>query len=223
MLYLPEQEIRPNISNATESYVTPFQPVAEAMAELSSREITHEMAMSERGSTKNTSNTDCRILSLPAEIREQIWIHAVTNWTRDPSTNTLIKQPIRVDNLNRPLPPGLTRVNRQLYTETLHLYYIHNIFECWRPLIHSPLWSSSSTLMYWLNSLGPEKVALLTSIVLLYKKESELEVDFHQALAIEGWSIKSDVLSFREELSEYELCYEQLGLPRHFGRRRPYR
>jgi hypothetical protein len=169
------------------------------------------------------SHTQCRILALPAEIREQIWIHAVTNWAPNCETGFLEKQPIRVDNLNRPLPPGLTRVNRQLYTETLHLYYMHNIFECWRPLIHSPLWPSSSTLMYWLRSLGREKVAWLTSIVLLYKKESEQEVDFHQALAIEGFALRKGVLSLREELSEYELCYEQLGLPRHFGRRRPYR
>jgi hypothetical protein len=134
----------------------------------------------------------------------------------------LEKQPIRVDNLNRPLPPGLTRTNRQLYSETLQLYYIHNIFECWRPIFSSPAWSSMSTLMFWLNSLGPEKVSWLTSIVLLYKRESELgelQSDCHEALALEGFILGPHVISFRQEQSEYELSYAQLGLPRHFGGR----
>ena len=209
-----------------------YRSLGEALGVLEIQDAARPWILPTRHSDRDSMdipNTHCRILALPAEIREQIWIHAVTNWARNATTNLLEKQPIRVDNLNRPLPPGLTRVNRQLYTETLYLYYTHNIFECWRPLIHSPLWACSSTLMYWLNSLrqeslvGQDKVGWLTSIVLLYKKESELEVDFHQALAIEGFTVRKDVLSFREELSEYELCYEQLGLPRHFGRRRPYR
>ena len=74
--------------------------------------------------------------------------------------------------------------------------------------------------MFWLNSLGPEKVDWLRSIVLLYKREEELECDFHQALAVEGgYVLKPGVLSFRQELNEYELCYEQLGLPARFGSR----
>ena len=76
-----------------------------------------------------------------------------------------------------------------------------------------------STLMFWLNSLGIEKASWLTSIVLLYKRESELENDVHEELALQGFVLGSDVISFRQEQSEYELSYLQLGLPRHFGGR----
>jgi hypothetical protein len=178
-------------------------------------------------STSTTSHTTgSALLNLPAELREQIWVHAVTSWTRSTTANgtpdgKLEKQPIRVDNLNRPLPPALTRVNRQCYTETLHLYYTHNIFECWRPLLQSPIWSTHSTLAFWLNSLGPEKVDWLTSIVLLYKRAEELEdLDFGLALELEaGYVLRPGVLTFRQELNEYELCFEQLGLPARFGSR----
>lgn len=77
--------------------------------------------------------------------------------------------------------------------------------------------------MYWLNSLGPEKAGWLTSIVLLYKEDEELNVDFRQALAIEGYSFAPGVLNFRQERSEYELCYAQLGLPKQFGGRQTHR
>jgi len=73
--------------------------------------------------------------------------------------------------------------------------------------------------MFWLNSLGYEKVSWLTSVVLLYKRESELEIDFHEELALQGFVLGPDVISFRQEQSEYELSYQQLGLPRHFGGR----
>ena len=73
--------------------------------------------------------------------------------------------------------------------------------------------------MFWLNALGREKASWLTSIVLLYKRESELEGDFHEALALQGFVFGQRVISFRQEQSEYELSYQQLGLPRHFGGR----
>ena len=79
-----------------------------------------------------------------------------------------------------------------------------------------------STLMFWLNSLGVEKVSWLTSVVLLYKRDSELgelQSDCHEALALEGFVLRGDVISFRQEQSEYELSYAQLGLPRQFGGR----
>ena len=73
--------------------------------------------------------------------------------------------------------------------------------------------------MFWLNSLSDEKMSWINSIVLMYKEESELESDLHGALQEEGIWIKPGVFSFRVEKSEYELCFEQMGLPRAFSAR----
>ena len=49
----------------------------------------------------NEADIQSRLLSLPAELREQIWLHTVINWgySRSLTDNTLHKQAIRVDNL----------------------------------------------------------------------------------------------------------------------------
>lgn len=171
----------------------------------------------------------CPLLELPAEIREQIWMHAVTEWTvasseRRQLTSTrsvrvLQKRAIRMDRFNRPPPPALTRVSHQLRAEALHLYYQLNVFECWRPLFWLKDWSQS-TFIDWLVSLGPEQTKWLRQVVLLYKHESELEHDVDNALMEHGFELNPGLISNKQELSEYEMCFEELGLPRHFGRRR---
>ena len=74
----------------------------------------------------------------------------------------------------------------------------------------------------WLKCLGPEKRSWLNSVQLLYKQESELEHDVERALQHARLNIRSGVVSNRQELSEYEMCYEEMGLPRHFGKKRRY-
>ncbi|KXT02379.1 hypothetical protein AC578_212 [Pseudocercospora eumusae] len=177
-----------------------------------------------------------RLLDLPAELREQIWMYAVTEWTHasdqcyetaDVGPNThdllqrrqLMRRPIRMDRFNRPSPPPVTRVSHQLRSETLHLYYQCNIFECWRPLYWLKDWSHS-TFIDWLVSLGPEKTKWLQEIVLLYKREGELEHDVQSALAEEGYVLAEGAIKDKQELSEYEMCAEELGLPTHFGKKR---
>lgn len=73
--------------------------------------------------------------------------------------------------------------------------------------------------MYWLGSLGPEKISWLNDVVFLYKNESELEYDIEGAIAEQSFHLKQGVVSYRQELSEYEMQYEELGLPRNFGQR----
>lgn len=178
----------------------------------------------------------CHLMELPGELREAIWIHAVTEWAPlqtseehnmrgrnrsasfQASNTILVRRPIRMDRFNRPLPPGLTCVSHQLRTETLALYYQHNIFECWRPVFWAKDWSQS-TLIDWLLSLGP-RTNWLRDINLLYKHKSELEHDIGQALLYEGFSLQNVDIKNKRELSEYELCFEELGLPRHFGSKR---
>lgn len=170
--------------------------------------------------TPQDSHGRCRLLELPAEIREQIWIHTVTTWTRV-KHRMLERQPIRIDRINQPVPPSITQTSAQLRAETLHLYYQHNIFECWRP--HPHFWMdglSHSTFVSWLSTLLPEKIAWLNSVILLFKNPSELEYDIESDLKEKGFELGDGVLSFRQELSEYEMCYEELGLPRYFGKQR---
>ncbi|TKA71927.1 hypothetical protein B0A55_07923 [Friedmanniomyces simplex] len=169
----------------------------------------------------------CRLLELPAELREVIWIFAVTDWApprtvedgvgADCQPPTLQRTPIRLDRFNRPLPAAITRVSRQLRHETLHLYYESNQFELWRPLFWINDWSFG-TLIDWLTQLGP-RIQWLNDIVLMYKHGSELEHDIEEALWELGFAFsKPGVISNRRELSDFEMSHEAFGLPRHFGR-----
>lgn len=206
------------------------------------------MEMCPRALANITSTASrCRLLELPAEVRDQIWIFAVENWNPAPTlmaagraetddyvhigpgqrTTTptapppsmLQKMPIRMDRFNRPLPPAITRACTQTRYETLQFYYESNIFECWRPLFWIHDWSQS-TFVDWLSGLGPRKTMWLNDIVLLYKHEGELENDLEEPLAELGFDLKPNVIRSRQELSEYEHSYEAWGLPRHFGRQR---
>jgi len=165
------------------------------------------------------------LLELPAELREQIWMRAVTVWTVRPedgvATVVLENMPIRMDRFNRPQPPGITETCRSVRAESLHLYYQLNIFEFWRPLACFFDWSNS-TLVGWLAGLGPEKVGWLNGVVLLYKEEDELENDIEEALRELGFAIKEGLIHNKRELSELEMCSEQLCLPRHFGKKRSF-
>ena len=179
----------------------------------------------------------CRLLELPAELREQIWTHAVTSWIKvwTPTESEqgldagnpaacghlmpmLQKLPIRMDRFNRSLPPGITRVCKMTRHETLHLYYECNTFECWRPVFWNHDWSSS-TLIDWLSSLGP-RALWLNDLILLYKYETELEQDIEPELIMLGLEYKRGIITNKQELSEFELTHEALGLPRHFGTKR---
>lgn len=124
-----------------------------------------------------------------------------------------------MDRFNRPLPPAITRVSREVQNETLPLYYQQNIFECWRPLFWLGNWSVS-TLIDWLSSLEPREVGWLRHIVLLYKNKDELEYDVEDALLEQGFEFNDCTITNKLELSEYEQCFEELGLPRHFGKKR---
>ncbi|KAK1012395.1 hypothetical protein LTR91_001638 [Friedmanniomyces endolithicus] len=168
-----------------------------------------------------------RLLDLPAELREAIWVHTVTEWapyktTQDAavpnSQHPMLRQsPVRLDRFNRPLPAAITRVSRQLRHETLHLYYECNQFELWRPLFWSNDWTYS-TLIDWLTQLGP-RIRWLNNITLMYKHEGELDYDVETALREAGFAFgKPGVISSRRELSEYEMTHEAWGLPRQFGR-----
>lgn len=132
----------------------------------------------------------------------------------------LQKAPIRIDRLNRPLPSPITRTSLQLRAETLPLYYQCNVFEFWRPLfwVHHDLFQS--TFVTWLVALGREKVGWLQDLVLLYKFDNELEHDIQEPLKKLDFELTPGVVSNRQELTEYEMCFEELGLPRHFGRTR---
>lgn len=57
-------------------------------------------------------------------------------------------------------------------------------------------------------------------MVLLYKHEAELEHDVEEALAEEGFELAEGAITSKQELSEYEMCFETLGLPRHFGKKK---
>ncbi|EGP86703.1 unnamed protein product [Zymoseptoria tritici ST99CH_3D1] len=174
----------------------------------------------------------CRLLELPAEIREGIFILAVTEWGPVPGDDfiemppsevsdarrrvpLLEKRAVRIDRLNRPAPPGLTCVSRQLREETLHLYYKHNTFELWRPLYWLPDWTCS-TFIDWLTMLE-EKIHWLRDIVLLYKHDDEMEHDLEGALAYEGFQLRPGIITSTKEVSEYEIASAQFGLPKHFG------
>ena len=74
--------------------------------------------------------------------------------------------------------------------------------------------------MTWLASLGQEKTQWLNDVVLLYKERGELQCDTQSALSDQGFELRAGVVRYKQELSEYEMCFEQLGLPRHFGRKR---
>lgn len=174
------------------------------------------------------SSGRCRLLELPPEIRDQIWSFAVTEWSptklNNSSTaisNTLMlhKASIRIDRLNTPPPPAVTRTCRQIRSETLHLYYSENIFECWRPLPWLSDWSRS-TFVAWLTSLGPERRGWIDKICLLYKHHDELAYDIEEPLADYGILVRPGVISAKQELSELEKCHEEMGLPVHFGRKK---
>ncbi|EME42380.1 hypothetical protein DOTSEDRAFT_81280 [Dothistroma septosporum NZE10] len=190
---------------------------------------THRDSPTRRGTTPSAGR--CQLLELPAELREQIWMHVVTEWTAIPdedlrltaarSVRLLQKRAIRMDRFNRPSPPALALVSHQLRAETLHLYYELNVFECWRPLFWLKDWTQS-TFIDWLVSLGRVQTKWLRDIVLLYKHESELEHDVDEALTDHGFELMPGLISNKQELSEYEMCFEELGLPRHFGKRRRF-
>lgn len=122
-----------------------------------------------------------------------------------------------MDRFNRPLPAAITRTCMQIRDETLLLYYQYNTFECWRPIPGTD-WQFS-TLTCWLRTLGSTKIAWLRDLVLLYKQEEELEHDIETGLADYGIELRPGAISNKRELSEFEMSYEQLGLPRHFGQR----
>ncbi|RMZ26000.1 hypothetical protein D0859_09940 [Hortaea werneckii] len=189
--------------------------------------------------------TRCRLLELPREIRDevgithsgtpewflltkgpQIWLFSVAEWIplgaetdrRDAGEPSWLQRaPIRMDRFNRPLPPAITRASVQIRGETLPLYYQSCKFECWRPKPNHD-WSFS-TLVLWLLSLGPEKRSWLHDVVLLYKHEAELEHGLEEGLREFDVRMDMSIFSHRRELSEFEMSYEQLGLPRHFGKK----
>lgn len=123
---------------------------------------------------------------------------------------------VRIDKLNLPLPPPLTRVCRLIRLEALPIYYSDNVFEFWRP------WQNWDFSLFrnWLIALGPQRTLWLNHVVLMYKQDYELETDVEQALRDEGFALKDGVIATRQELTEYEMKYEQLGLPRRFGAQR---
>ncbi|KAK5124517.1 hypothetical protein LTR85_001734 [Meristemomyces frigidus] len=124
-----------------------------------------------------------------------------------------------MDRFNRPLPPAITRACSLTRNETLHLYYAENTWECWRPLFWIHDWSQS-TFVDWLSSLGPDRTRWLRDVVLLYKHDTELEHNLYDALAALGIEVNASAISHKQELSEYEMSYEQLRLPRAFGAKR---
>ena len=83
----------------------------------------------------------------------------------------------------------------------------------------SPIGFSASSLFNYLDSLGP-KVEWLREVVLLYKQDWELEYDIEEVLWDEGYNVQHVAFSTRLQLSEYEMCYEEYGLPRSFGKKR---
>ncbi|KAI6968351.1 hypothetical protein KC332_g12117 [Hortaea werneckii] len=171
--------------------------------------------------------TRCRLLELPREIRDEIWLFTVVEWIpleaetdrRDAGEPSWLQRaPIRIDRFNTPLPPAITRSCVQIRGETLPLYYQSCKFECWRPKPNIQDWSFS-TLVMWLLSLCPERMSWLRDVVLLYKHEAELEHGIEEGLREFDVQMDPSILSHRRELSEYEMSYEQLGLPRHFGKK----
>lgn len=158
----------------------------------------------------------------------QIWLYTVVDWI--PQTNdgnkaeadeaSVVRQkaPVRMDRLNKPLPPAITRTCNQVRAESLHLYYKNSQFECWRPFPGRD-WMFS-ILVEWLTSLGSQKTMWLNDLVLLYKQESELEYDAEEGLAELGILVRPGVISNKREVTEYEMSYEQMGLPRRFGAKR---
>lgn len=108
-----------------------------------------------------TSPGRCLLLELPAEIRELIWIHAVTEWAparseREDQVGTLQKQPIRIDRFTLSMTPAITRTCRQIRAETIALYYEQNDFEIWQPKYWLPDFSRS-LFFAWLTPLVGNK------------------------------------------------------------------
>ncbi|KAM3413908.1 hypothetical protein BST61_g10581 [Cercospora zeina] len=126
-----------------------------------------------------------------------------------------------MDRFNRPCPPPLTLVCHQIRTETLKLYYEQNVWESWRPLFWLKDWSES-TLIDWLSCIGPKRTKWLRHIVLLYKHDTELDHDIKRALCGAGFPLEDCDIHDKQELSEFEMCFQSMGLPRHFGRKRKW-
>jgi hypothetical protein len=188
----------------------------------------------DRKDSEHVTAGRCRLLELPAELREQIWGYAVSEWhpkaeedddndaSDAGSSAVLYRRPVRIDRFNHTPPAAITATSSQTRAETLRLYYALNAFECWRPRFKRKLWIYSS-LVNWFEFLGPEKLTWVQDIILMYKTNDELETNFEDTLATEGYMIPRGVIRHQLQLTEYEQCFEQLGLPRHFGRRLPRR
>jgi len=78
---------------------------------------------------------------------------------------------------------------------------------------------SFSTLVDWLRSLGTRSL-WLNDLVLLYKHDTELEHEIEPELTMLGLELKTGIITNKQELSEFEITHEALGLPRHFGKKR---
>ncbi|KAK5135743.1 hypothetical protein LTR08_004729 [Meristemomyces frigidus] len=179
-------------------------------------------------SSVSSSSEKCRLLELPTELREQIWIFTVTEWIptkeehngpsgRGSQPPMLQRNPVRIDRFNKPLPPPITRASILTRNETLPLYYAYNTFECWRPLFWVNNWSQS-TFIDWLTSLTAERCWWIEDITLLYKHEAELDHDIEEGLTDLGIELQPGVISSKRELTELEMGHLIMGLPKHFGK-----
>ncbi|KAK3699318.1 hypothetical protein LTR37_016470 [Vermiconidia calcicola] len=166
----------------------------------------------------------CYLLELPMELREQIWVHVVIGWTPVSTENTQVTRPTRMlerlplrsDSLNKPLPPTITETCGQIRAETLPLYYKLNTFEFWRPRPWT-IDTRHSKFLDWLRMLGTERTSWLRDVVLLYKDEDEVFEGVQNALEKFGFRLRLDVLRYQQEVDEYEMSFEAMGLPKRFG------
>lgn len=78
--------------------------------------------------------------------------------------------------------------------------------------------AAGDNAIVWDSSIALKSSPSLIGYVLRYKHESELEAyDIKRALYENDFDVRAEILH-RRELSEYEMSYEAMGLPRHFGR-----
>lgn len=175
-------------------------------------------------------STRCRLLELPAELREQIWTYAVSEWVLDDSAGGVdgrgrmmcYRQPVRIDRFNHHPPPAITATCSQIRAETLQMYYELNTFECCRPRFRRKIWTRSS-LVDWLTFLGPVKRTWLRSIILLCKPNDVCDADVEATLALVNLRVPEGIIRQKLQVTDLERRFEQLGLPRHFGRKRSRR